>query len=70
MSTDVQDIRKEIEELKTAQATQAATQAGGMATQSAMQAGTVGTVGAGAAGLIIGMFLGIALARSNSRYYR
>jgi hypothetical protein len=35
-----------------------------------MQAGTLGTVGAGAVGLIVGMFLGIALSRSNGRYYR
>jgi hypothetical protein len=70
MSTDVDQLRKDIEELKVSQATQAATEAGGMATQSAMQAGTLGTVGAGAVGLIVGMFLGIALARTNSRYYR
>jgi hypothetical protein len=68
MSTDVDQLRKDIEELKVSQATQAATEAGGMATQSAMQAGTLGTVGAGAIGLIVGMFLGIALSRSNSRY--
>jgi hypothetical protein len=67
MSTEVQDLRKEIEDLKVAQATQAATEAGGMATTGAMQAGTIGTVAAGAGGLIIGMFLGIAIAR-NSHY--
>jgi hypothetical protein len=70
MSTDVEQLRKDMEELKISQATQAATEAGGMATQSAMQAGTLGTVGAGAVGLIVGMFLGIALSRSNGRYYR
>jgi hypothetical protein len=47
-----------------AEATQAATQAGKTATQAAAQAGTVGTMAAGAIGLIVGIFLGIAIAKS------
>jgi hypothetical protein len=47
-----------------AQATQAATQAGGMATMGAAQAGMAATVAAGGIGLIIGIFLGLAIANS------
>jgi len=45
-----------------AQATQAATQAGMTATNAAMQAGTMATMAAGAVGLIVGLFLGLAIA--------
>ena len=58
MSTQQDDLRKEIEDLKAAQAAQGATQAGSVATMGAMQAGTVASVAAGAVGLIVGMFLG------------
>jgi hypothetical protein len=64
MSSQTEDLRKEIEDLKAAQAAQGATQAGSMATMGAMQAGTVGSVAAGAAGLVVGMFLGRAFARN------
>jgi hypothetical protein len=47
-----------------AEATQAATQAGTTATQAAAQAGTVGMVAAGSIALIVGIFLGITIARS------
>jgi hypothetical protein len=47
-----------------AEATQAAAQAGMTATQAAAQAGTIGTMAAGAIGLIVGIFLGIAIAKS------
>ena len=67
MSMDKDDVRKEIEELKTAQAAQGAAQAGGMATMGAMQAGTVGSVIAGAVGLVVGLFLGITMARNGHR---
>lgn len=70
VTTDMQELRKDVNDLKTAQAvqaatqagaiaTQTATQAGGMATMGAAQAGTVGAVIAGAGGLVVGMFLGL-----------
>ena len=68
-----QDVREQIEQLKIAQATQTAAQAGFEATQAAVQAGTAsttaaslgglaGSMAAGAAGLITGLFLGLAIA--------
>ncbi len=47
-----------------AQATQAATQAGMSATTAAAHAGTWSTMAGSAAGLVIGIFLGIAIANS------
>ena len=44
-----------------AQATQAAAQAGSSATMAAMQAGTMATMVAGSVGLIVGIFLGMAI---------
>jgi hypothetical protein len=75
MSSSPEDLKQEVEDLKTAQATQAATQAGAQATQAATQAGTmstmaasqagmVATMAAGFVGLIVGMFLGIAIVNS------
>jgi hypothetical protein len=68
------DLEERVRGLETAQATQAATQAGAEATQAATQAGTMSTMTAmnagnlatmvsGSLGLIAGMFLGIALSR-------
>lgn len=65
-------LRSELEELKRAQAVQAATATGAEATQAATQAGqaattaatfmgTWSTIAAGAGMLIIGMFLGLAI---------
>jgi hypothetical protein len=75
MSSSPEDLKQEIEDLKTSQATQAATQAGGQATQAAAQAGqastmaatqagTWTTMAAGAVALIVGIFLGLAVANS------
>ena len=47
-----------------AEATQEATQAGTTATQAASQAGVVGMMAAGSIELIVGIFLGIAIAKS------
>lgn len=69
------DLRQELEDLKQAQAVQAATQAGAQATQAATQAGAQATQAAAQAGmaaaivsgfvcLIVGTLLGIAIARS------
>ena len=63
------DVRQEIEDLKKAQAVQAATDAGAHATQAAVQAGATATLTAaqagmaatvmtGAAALVVGMLLG------------
>jgi hypothetical protein len=75
MSNNPEDLKQEIEDLKTSQATQAATQAGAQATQAATQAGqastmaatqagTWSTMAAGAIALIVGVFLGLAIANS------
>ncbi|HZK50114.1 MAG TPA: hypothetical protein VFD47_00940 [Actinomycetota bacterium] len=75
MSRNPEDLKQEVEDLKTSQATQAATQAGAQATQAAMQggqastmaaaqAGTWSTMAAGAVALIVGIFLGLAIANS------
>jgi hypothetical protein len=69
------DLKERIHQLETAQATQAASTAGmeatqtavttGMqATQAAAQAGTWAVMISGSAGLIVGIFLGLAIAKS------
>ena len=50
VTTDMQELRKDVNDLKTAQAVQAATQAGEMATQAATQAGAIATQTATQAG--------------------
>ncbi len=73
--TSESDMRQEIEAVKRDLAVQAATQAGAQATQAAVQAGQAATqaasmvgmaaaVVAGAVGLGVGIFLGIAIAKS------
>lgn len=76
---EVQRLRKEFEvqaaTMAGTQATQAATQAGAQATQGAVQAGQMSTftasqagmmttVAAGSVGFIVGIFLGISLAKA------
>ena len=63
MSSSPEDLKQEIEDLKTSHATQAATQAGQASTMAATQAGTWTTIAAGAMALIVGMFLGLAIAK-------
>ncbi len=74
LTTEDFDARNEIELLKIAQATQAATLVGAQATQAAVQAGvaatsaaaqagTVAMVIAGSVGAFAGLFLGMAIAR-------
>ena len=60
----MQQIQKDVQDLKIGQATQAATLAGAQATQAAAQVGTWSTMIAGGASLVVGIFLGIAIARS------
>lgn len=70
MSTTTDGMAKVEEQLKgleVGQATQAAALAGAQATQAAAHAGTWSTMVSGAGGLIIGMFLGIAIAGTRRR---
>ena len=67
MSIEPQELKQEIEDLKTAQATQTATQAGEMATVTAMNAGMAGTVIAGGVSLVVGILLGLLIRTGPSR---
>lgn len=49
--------------LEVAQATQAATQAGATTTTAAAHAGTWATMAAGSVALVVGVFLGLAIAK-------
>lgn len=60
-SRNEHDLRDEIQDLKKSMEVQAATEAGAHATQAATHAGTWSTMLAGAAGLVVGMFLALAL---------
>lgn len=55
------DLHQEFQDLQKTVEVQAATDAGAHATQAATHAGTWSTMLAGAGGLIVGMFLAIAL---------
>jgi hypothetical protein len=72
---DNKDLAERVHALETAQAvaetvqsgaeaTQAATQAGASATTAAAHAGTWSTMAGSAAGLIVGIFLGLAIAKA------
>jgi hypothetical protein len=63
----MEKIQEKVQGLEVAQATQAATLAGAQATQAAAHAGTWSTMLAGAGGLVIGMFLGVALSGTRRR---
>ncbi|MFL6288585.1 MAG: hypothetical protein ACJ73L_09325 [Actinomycetes bacterium] len=69
------DLEQRVSELEKAQAVQAATQAGveatqaaamsgAQATQAAAHAGTWSTMAAGSISLVVGIFLGVTIARS------
>ena len=60
------DVEQEIQELKKTLEVQAATEAGAHATQAATHAGTWSTMVAGGGGLVIGMFLALALTATRS----
>ena len=64
--TTSMDITQEIQDLKKAVEVQAATDAGAHATQAATHAGTWSTMVAGGAGLVVGMFLALALTATRS----
>lgn len=60
------DIEQEVQDLKKAMEVQAATEAGAHATQAATHAGTWSTMLAGGTGLVVGMFLALALTATRS----
>ena len=60
-------LQTEIKDLEVSQAVQGATLAGAQATQAAAHAGTWSTMLAGAAGLIVGIFLAIAIGGAKRR---
>ena len=66
---DVQDLRHDLDVQAAtqagAQSTQAATQAGAQATQAAAQAGLAAAVGSGFVAFIVGIFLGMAIVKTN-----
>lgn len=75
MSTTTEDMQQQVQDLRKDQEVQAATQAGAQATQAAAQAGqastmaatqagTWSTMAAGWVGMVVGMFLGLAIANS------
>ncbi|MDQ4144286.1 MAG: hypothetical protein M3198_11185 [Actinomycetota bacterium] len=68
LQQQVKDLRKDHEVQAAtqagAQSTQAATQAGQASTMGAAQAGTWSTMAAGWVGMVVGMFLGLAMANS------
>jgi cell division protein FtsX len=63
---ETKDVRQEIQDLKKAMEVQSATEAGAHATQAATHAGTWSTMLAGGAGLVVGMFLALALTATRS----
>jgi hypothetical protein len=81
MSTSSEDLQQQVQELRKdfevqaatqsgAQATQAAgqtaAQAGQMSTMAAMQGGTLSTIAAGWISMVVGIFLGLAIANSRN----
>lgn len=78
MAMEQNDLQQKVQQLEKAQEVAAATQVGAQATQAAAQAGQAataaasmaglgGTVAAGAVSLIVGIFLGMAIARAAVR---
>ena len=70
MSTSTDEMEKvqdKVKDLEVAQATQDATLAGAQAMQAAAHAGTWSTMLAGAGGLVVGMFMGMAIAKARGR---
>jgi len=60
------DVNQQIQDLEKAFEVQVATEAGAHATQAATHAGTWSTMVAGAGGLVVGMFLALALTATRS----
>ena len=66
MSVDPNDLQSEVRGLKTAMAVQEANMAGQAATDAATHAGTWSTMLAGGVALVVGLFLGLAVASTRS----
>jgi hypothetical protein len=66
VSVDPSNLQSEVQELKTAMAVQEATLAGQASTKAAAYAGTWSTMLAGSVALVVGMFLGVAVASVRS----
>jgi len=64
--TTSMDVEQELQELKKTVEVQAATEAGAHATQAATHAGTWSTMVAGGVGVVVGMFLALALTARRS----
>lgn len=64
---DMEKVQEQLKGLEVGQATQAAALAGAQATQAAAHAGTWSTMLAGAGGLVVGIFLGIAMTSGRRR---
>ena len=77
MTMNGEDVRHELQELEKAQACKQPRrlgrkppkQTGGMATMAATQAGTVAAVAAGGIGLVVGMFLSLAIVHTTRTHY-
>ena len=67
---EIEDVRKDLEQLKIAQATEAATTAGAAATLAATQAGLMTTMAVGSVSLIVGIFLGMTIVSVRSHTSR
>ena len=65
-ANETKDLRQQIQDIEKTMEVQAATQAGANATQAATHAGTWTTMLAGGAGLVVGMFLALALTATRS----
>ena len=63
---ETKDVNQKIQDLEKAMEVQAATEAGAHATQAATHAGTWSTMLAGGAGIVVGMFLALALTATRS----
>lgn len=64
VAVDQDQLLERVHALEVAGAGQAATLAGAQAAQTAAQAGTWATMIAGSAGLIVGLFLGMAISKA------
>jgi hypothetical protein len=64
---DMSKLQEQVKGLEVMQAGQSATIAGAQMTQAAAQAGTWSTMIAGGVGLVVGIFLGIAVIRTGRR---
>ena len=65
MTMDQNQLAERVHALEVSQSTQAATQAGAATTTAGAQVGLAGAIIAGSVGLIVGIFLGIAISNAH-----